>query len=351
MQHRIFQPQQQFDEYPGQQQRFSSLPVAHQPYMSSMDSYQQPSQRFNSNLQQQGHKPFGQSQFSSQSPYHSMQQQQQSRYSTMGSMPQQQSYKMNDMNHLNGGGHGSVMHNNLRGVSTLPQHFQHMHANNSSPSFYDIQQQRNYLNSQPSMTSMSPLIHNPMQDRMYQVQFKCLNKFFSLSPQAPSNITVGDLVIVEADRGEDLGVVTDIMTMAAFIERRVFFKFSEEDDNVIGRILRVAAPSDRQLLPDKFRDEEGVAQLCRDLAYSTYQLPMIIVDVDYQFDRHKLTIFYTAEFRIDFREFVRDLFSAFKTRIWMKKLNPAKPPQLKQWAAVGLATGMQFAGDRRNDNR
>jgi len=48
---------------------------------------------------------------------------------------------------------------------------------------------------------------------------------------------------------------------------------------------------------------------------------MIILDAEYQFDRHKLTFFFEAETRVDFRELVRDLFSIYKTRIWMQHLD------------------------------
>ena len=48
---------------------------------------------------------------------------------------------------------------------------------------------------------------------------------------------------------------------------------------------------------------------------------MTVVDAEYQFDRHKLTFFFEAEGRIDFRELVRDLFSMYKTRIWMQQLD------------------------------
>lgn len=60
-------------------------------------------------------------------------------------------------------------------------------------------------------------------------------------------------------------------------------------------------------------------QAARDLATNTYRLPLTITDADYQFDGHKLTVFYSSDARVDFRDYVRDLFSLFKTRIWMKK--------------------------------
>ena len=34
-------------------------------------------------------------------------------------------------------------------------------------------------------------------------------------------------------------------------------------------------------------------------------------------DRRKLTFYFVAERRVDFRELVRDLFKIYKTRIWM----------------------------------
>lgn len=61
--------------------------------------------------------------------------------------------------------------------------------------------------------------------------------------------------------------------------------------------------------------------MAKELAQHTYCLPMAIFDAEYQFDRHKLTIYYNSSSRIDFRELVRDLYSAYKARIWMKKSN------------------------------
>ncbi len=70
---------------------------------------------------------------------------------------------------------------------------------------------------------------------------------------------------------------------------------------------------------------------------------MMIHNVEYQFDRHKLTIHYTADSRVEFREFVRDLFSAYKARIWMKKVDKNRVINFDQNAALALATGMQFS--------
>ena len=47
---------------------------------------------------------------------------------------------------------------------------------------------------------------------------------------------------------------------------------------------------------------------------------MHLIDAEFQYDRHKLTFYFKADRRIDFRELVRDLFAAYKTRIWMQQV-------------------------------
>lgn len=50
-------------------------------------------------------------------------------------------------------------------------------------------------------------------------------------------------------------------------------------------------------------------------------LAMEITDAEWQWDRRKLTFFYLADQRVDFRELVRELFRLYKTRIWMYVLS------------------------------
>lgn len=47
---------------------------------------------------------------------------------------------------------------------------------------------------------------------------------------------------------------------------------------------------------------------------------MEITDAEWQWDRRKLTFFYLADQRVDFRELVRELFRLYKTRIWFCSL-------------------------------
>jgi hypothetical protein len=69
----------------------------------------------------------------------------------------------------------------------------------------------------------------------------------------------------------------------------------------------------------------------------------VVFDAELQFDRRKLTIYYDCNVRIDFRDFVRQLYSTYKARIWMKKVSPHAPPDVQPFAAMALATGVQFS--------
>ena len=92
----------------------------------------------------------------------------------------------------------------------------------------------------------------------------------------------------------------------------------EDPTHNLKKILRVASAQERAELPSKWQDELNLLDICRERAREMYQLPMTLVDAEFQFDRHKLVLYYSASRRIDFREFVRDLFGIFKTRIWME---------------------------------
>ena len=47
---------------------------------------------------------------------------------------------------------------------------------------------------------------------------------------------------------------------------------------------------------------------------------MKVSDVEWQWDRHQLTVYFTAEQRVDFRALVRELASAFRTRIELRQI-------------------------------
>lgn len=66
---------------------------------------------------------------------------------------------------------------------------------------------------------------------------------------------------------------------------------------------------------------------------------MSIIDAEYQFDRHKLTFYFEADKRIDFRELVSELFSQYKTRIWMQQVDTSALDYQDAGTELARATG------------
>ncbi|ORY00477.1 PSP1-domain-containing protein, partial [Basidiobolus meristosporus CBS 931.73] len=166
---------------------------------------------------------------------------------------------------------------------------------------------------------------------LYVVEFKGgRTDVFYTQDSANLICHVGDLVIVEADRGKDLGkVINDSITphhihllqqsqMAESTTGDLRFNNKEIQPK---RIYRLAQPSEIAILMSKNQDEAKAMLLCQTKVRQK-KLPMEVVDAEYQWDRRKLTFYFVAERRIDFRELVRDLFKIYKTRIWMCAVNP-----------------------------
>ncbi|KAI8076734.1 PSP1 C-terminal conserved region-domain-containing protein [Halteromyces radiatus] len=145
---------------------------------------------------------------------------------------------------------------------------------------------------------------------------------------------VGDLVIVEADRGRDIGKVTSIQTANDIMKhhhQQDRATTTTDRDSTVGstgsssschvkRLYRLADADEVISLATKQLDEEKALLVCQ-TKIQQKQLPMQVVNAEYQWDRRKLTFYFLADQRIDFRELVRELFKTYKTRIWMCALN------------------------------
>lgn len=85
-------------------------------------------------------------------------------------------------------------------------------------------------------------------------------------------------------------------------------------------MLRSATPHEACLLGQRHAEERAALLLCRSKA-KALGLPMTLLEAEYQFDRKRLTLYFVATKRIDFRELVKDLFAIFKTRIWLEQVS------------------------------
>ncbi|KAK4683417.1 hypothetical protein P7C73_g6852, partial [Tremellales sp. Uapishka_1] len=219
-----------------------------------------------------------------------------------------------------------------------------------------------------------PLNSLPSTTPLYIVTFKAGRRDVFYCPDPTLLISNGDRVIVEADRGSDLGtVVFDQVTPVEIREwqekqatQTLLSGLSQHQPP--GMALRPAGnpvkeknldlnallagvgpggiqvevsslaagrgplakeimpkrifaksgqgPEEHQRMNDKLKDEYEAMMICREKVQQR-GLPMQIVDAEYQWDRRKLTFYFKADKRVDFRDLTKENFRIFKSRIWM----------------------------------
>lgn len=116
-----------------------------------------------------------------------------------------------------------------------------------------------------------------------------------------------DLIIVDVERGEDIAQVIHLAINSAELENQYL-------NNKIYNVKRLATEEDQLKLSNLALEEEKATQVFQDTVLK-YPFQMKLIDTVYQFDGNKLTFFFVADGRIDFRLFVRELATVFKTRI------------------------------------
>ena len=86
-------------------------------------------------------------------------------------------------------------------------------------------------------------------------------------------------------------------------------------------IVRKGTPEDIKRAADFAAKENSACAECSKMI-ARYKLPMKLVSAEYNLDGSRLTFYFTAEDRVDFRELVRELTAFFKTRIELRQIGP-----------------------------
>jgi cell fate regulator YaaT (PSP1 superfamily) len=147
-----------------------------------------------------------------------------------------------------------------------------------------------------------------------EVQFKGNRKeYFSCGDL---KLLPGTAVIVEADRGEDLGRISAI---GAIAERKCSSSGGCATPMPDRQVIRTARDEETAKHSTLQRDEERVRTVTRELV-TEHKLKMKVTEAEWQFDRNKLIIYFTADRRVDFRELVRELARTFRTRIELRQI-------------------------------
>ncbi|RLC51754.1 MAG: Tpl protein [Candidatus Cloacimonadota bacterium] len=114
-------------------------------------------------------------------------------------------------------------------------------------------------------------------------------------------------VIAKVERGEDIGQISNCAITDSDIDKKC-------DKGEISKILRIATEADYKQLGIVEKKEQEAKEKFLQLV-KKYPFEMKLLDTYYQLDGNKLTFFFSSDGRIDFRDFVRELATEFKTRI------------------------------------
>lgn len=121
-------------------------------------------------------------------------------------------------------------------------------------------------------------------------------------------------VIVTVERGEDLGRVHSTGELAE--KRKAGTSHGKASPTELPRVVRLATPNEVDRAVRLRADEHAVRKAAIEFAREL-KLDLKVSDTEWQWDRRKLTAYFTAEERVDFRELVRRLEKRFSTRVHM----------------------------------
>jgi cell fate regulator YaaT (PSP1 superfamily) len=142
------------------------------------------------------------------------------------------------------------------------------------------------------------------------VRFKKAGKVYYFDP-AGAELKALEYVVVQTARGMEMGQVT-------IAPKQVL---ASELTTELKPIVRKASAEDIKRAQEFTAREQSALDECSKIV-ARFNLPMKLVSAEYNLDGGRLTFFFTAETRVDFRELVRELTAFFKTRIELRQIGP-----------------------------
>jgi cell fate regulator YaaT (PSP1 superfamily) len=157
-----------------------------------------------------------------------------------------------------------------------------------------------------------------------EVRFKGIRRDYYRWVSADEPLRLRDPVIVPVEKGLDFGRVSAVGDQAAkkcgsCDGCAVGGDQPPSEDTALRPVVRLATPEDVRQANDLRRAEDEIRRTVAEKARGQ-NLAMRISDTEWQWDRKKLTVYFTAEQRVDFRTLVRDLASQYRTRIELRQI-------------------------------
>lgn len=150
---------------------------------------------------------------------------------------------------------------------------------------------------------------------IFEVRFKNTRKGFYVNDSS-QNIRIGDLVMVEAVTGLDLGIVT---LEGPAVGRQMKCRGVDPETATFRKIYRKARQTDIEKWQEAIAREQETMIRARKIA-AMMGLEMKIGDVEFQGDGSKAIFYYIADGRVDFRQLIKAYAEEFRIRIEMRQI-------------------------------
>ena len=158
-------------------------------------------------------------------------------------------------------------------------------------------------------------ISDPKFSNLYEVRFKNTRKGF-YENTSHQLLKTGDLVVVEAATGHDVGIIT---LSGPVVGRQMVRAHFDMDTKELRKIYRKARPLDLEKWQEAIARESSTMIRARQIA-AELGLDMKIGDVEFQGDGSKAIFYYIADERVDFRQLIKVFAEEFRIRIEMKQI-------------------------------
>jgi cell fate regulator YaaT (PSP1 superfamily) len=140
------------------------------------------------------------------------------------------------------------------------------------------------------------------------IRFKRTGRVYYFDP-AGIELDVDDQVVVQTTRGMELGKVV-------IAPRQVL---ANEISEPLKPVIRKAEAEDIESWKNlEAKEEEALIECGKMIA--RFELPMKLISAEYNLDNSRLTFYFSAEERVDFRKLVKELMGRFKTRVELRQV-------------------------------
>ena len=150
------------------------------------------------------------------------------------------------------------------------------------------------------------------------IRFKKTGKL-SFYKSENDDINISDSVVVDTEKGEEIGVVAKVLDI--------------DNEEELENIKRFATEEDFKNQKEMNEKAKEALSFCKEQV-KKLELDMKLLTAEYTLDGSKLTIYFVSEDRVDFRELVKIIASKYRARIELRQIGPRD--EVREYPTLGM---------------